>query len=153
VTALLVKLWRLIQGPLQWYLLWLAQAKFMVAVSGVVLNDQGQVLLLRHRFWPEESWGLPGGYIHRAETLEAALAREILEETGYLITPVSLLKINSGYKLRLEVSYLARLNGGSLKLDSREVIEARFFPVDGLPEGVLRAHSELIALACSIASD
>ena len=79
---LLAPLWHRLAGPLQWAVLWLSQAKFMVGVTGVVFDGEGRVLLLRHRFWPEGSWGLPGGYAHRGEELEAALARELREETG-----------------------------------------------------------------------
>jgi len=52
-------------------------------VSGVIQDDQGRGLLLRHRFWPEGSWGTPGGYARRGELLEAALSREGLEEARY----------------------------------------------------------------------
>lgn len=148
MTTVLVKLWRLIQGPLQWYLLWLVHAKFMVGVSGVVVNDQGYILLLRHRYWPAGSWGLPGGYANRGETLEETLVREIKEETGYLVEPQSLLQLTSGYKLRLEVSFTARLVGGSLTLDQRELLEASFFPLDDLPASLLETHRQLILLAC-----
>jgi ADP-ribose pyrophosphatase YjhB (NUDIX family) len=149
MAALLVKLWRLIKGPFQWYLLWLFHDKFMIGVSGVILNEQDQVLLLKHRYWPEGSWGLPGGYAKRGETLEATLAREVKEETGYVVQPLSLLRVGSGYKLRLEVSYLARLVGGSLELDQREVLEAKFFAGDVLPEGLLDTHRDLVTLVFS----
>ncbi len=76
------RLWHWLGGGLQWRLLWLTQAKFMVSVAGVVRDDTGRVLLLRHRFWLDGSWGLPGGYAHGAERLEDALERELREETG-----------------------------------------------------------------------
>jgi len=147
MTSLLVRLWRLMSGSWQWYMLWLANPKFIIGVSGVVLNEQDQVLLLRHRFWTEGSWGLPSGYAHRGETLEDTLCREVREETGYIITTSSLLRIVSGYRLRLEVSYRACLVGGTLRLDPREVVEARFFSPQELPDGLLRSHRELIDLA------
>ncbi len=48
---LLAKLWRLLRGTPQWYILWFAHAKFVIGVSGVILNEHNQILLLRHRFW------------------------------------------------------------------------------------------------------
>ncbi|MBV9708808.1 MAG: NUDIX domain-containing protein [Chloroflexi bacterium] len=149
MTGLLVKTWRLMRGPLQWYALWLAHHKFIIGVSGVVLDDQQRVLLLRHRYWKPGSWGLPSGYAERNEKLEGTLCRELREETGYHMQVQSLLRIVSGYKLRLEVSYIGHIRGGELQLDSKEVIEARFFALHELPEGLLPSHRELIALAFS----
>jgi 8-oxo-dGTP diphosphatase len=142
-----VKIRRAIAGVWQWYLLWLLHDKFMIGVSGVVLNERNQILLLKHRYWPEGSWGLPGGYAKKGERLEDTLAREVKEETGYTIEVLSLLKLASGYKLRLEVHYLARMVGGDLQLDEREVLEAKFFSPDELPIGLLAPNHEIISLA------
>lgn len=119
----------------------------MIGVSGVVLNERNQILLLKHRYWPEGSWGLPGGYAKKGERLEDTLAREVKEETGYTIEVLSLLKLASGYKLRLEVHYLARMVGGDLQLDQREIMEAKFFSPDDLPTGLLAPNREIISLA------
>ena len=144
---LLARLWHRLGGGMQWRLLWLTQAKFMVSVAGVVHDDRGHVLLLRHRFWPRGSWGLPGGYAHGAERLEDALARELREETGCRIEEPRLLRVNSGYRLRIEVVFTARLTGGPTRLDAREVLAAELFPPDALPAGLLRSHRELIRAA------
>lgn len=147
MNSLLVKIWRLLRGTPQWYILWLAHRKFIIGVSGVVVNEQGHILLLRHRFWRPGSWGLPSGYVNRSEKLEEALRREVREETGYEIQVTRFLRLMSGFRLRLEVSYLGKLNGGTFRLDPKEVIEARFFPKETLPEGLLPSHREIIALA------
>jgi 8-oxo-dGTP diphosphatase len=148
-ARLLARAWHALAGPLQWWALWLSQAKFMVAVAGVLFDEHDRVLLLRHRFWPEGSWGLPGGYAHRGETLEAALARELREETGATLADVRLLRVVSGYRLRVEVFYSARLTGGLRRLDPAEVLAAEFFPVDALPPGLLRTHRSLIDQAAA----
>ncbi|MFD0478440.1 NUDIX hydrolase [Nonomuraea thailandensis] len=62
MKRLIARLWRGMRGSTQWRLLYLSQAKFMVGVTGVVRDRDGNVLLLRHRFWPEHrQWGLPTG--------------------------------------------------------------------------------------------
>jgi 8-oxo-dGTP diphosphatase len=147
VASLLARLWGLLGGALRWRILWLAHAKFIVGVGGVTLDDSGRVLLLRHRFWSAGAWGLPGGYANAGERLEDALAREVREETGYAIRVGALVRVVSGYRLRVEATYAARLVGGTLALDGREILEARFFPVDRLPEGLLASHRDLIRLA------
>jgi len=150
---LIARLWHALGGGVQWRLLWLTQPKFLVSVAGVVHDDQGRILLLRHRFWPAGSWGLPGGYAHSAERLEDALARELREETGCRIDGQRLLRVNSGYRLRVEVVFTARLTGGVTALDRREVLAADFFAPGDLPPGLLRSHRVLIAEAVAEAGD
>jgi len=147
MARLLAGVWHRLRGTLQWYLLWLIHHKFVVGVSGVVLDDQQRVLLLQHRFWRPGSWGLPSGYANRGEHLEDTLRREVHEETGYHIEVTDLIRMVSGYKLRLEVSYLGRITGGQRSLDQREILNASFFPVDALPDGLLRSHRDIIRTA------
>jgi 8-oxo-dGTP diphosphatase len=146
-VRLLARLWHRLGGGLQWRLLWLTQPKFLVGVAGVVRDDRGRVLLLRHRFWPEGSWGLPGGYAKGGEHLEDALARELREETGCRIDDQRLLRVISGYRTRVEVVFTARLATSPSDLDGREVLAAELFTPEALPAGLLRGHHELIRLA------
>jgi ADP-ribose pyrophosphatase YjhB (NUDIX family) len=54
-------------------------------VSAVVWSDgQGSPLLLMQRS-DNGAWGLPGGYVELGESVAAATAREVLEETGVQI--------------------------------------------------------------------
>ena len=145
MNRLIARMWRLIHGPLQWRLLWLAHAKFMIGVTGIVRDHDGQVLLLRHRLWPEgRQWGLPTGYAKAGESFQDTIAREVREETGLTVAVGELASVRSGYKLRVEVAYEAIHVGGALKLSSLEVIDARWFAPDTLPSGVLDAHLALI---------
>jgi ADP-ribose pyrophosphatase YjhB (NUDIX family) len=142
----LFQLWRRLRGNWQWRALWLVNSKFMVSVAGVVLDDQGQVLLQRHRHWVPDVWGLPGGIVHGGETLEAAFAREVREETGLNVTDVQLVRVVSGYRLRLEVFFRARVTGETiLLLQESEVSEARFFSTEALPENILPQQRTIIS--------
>lgn len=146
MKRLIARLWRALRGPLQWRVLWLAHAKFMVGVTGVVRDDQGRVLLLRHRMWPpERQWGLPTGYAVKGEEFAQTVVREVREETGLEVKAGRLVHLKSGFKLRVEVAYEAVLVGGELKIDSFEILEARWFSPDELPEGMQESHQLLIA--------
>ena len=54
----------------------------IVGVGGVIV-DNGQIVLIRRGHEPMKGhWSLPGGGVDVGETLEEAVAREVLEETG-----------------------------------------------------------------------
>ncbi len=58
----------------------------IVGVGAVIVQD-GAVLLVKRRYPPLAGcWSLPGGTVEVGETLEGALAREMLEETGLEVT-------------------------------------------------------------------
>jgi 8-oxo-dGTP diphosphatase len=145
VHRLIARLWHRIRGPWQWRVLWFTNAKFMIGVTGVVRDQDGRVLLLRHRMWPEgRQWGLPTGYARARETFQETVAREVREETGLRVAVGDLVRVRSGYRLRAEVAYEARHLGGQLRLNSLEILEARWCTPDDLPAGVIDGHLALI---------
>ena len=53
---------------------------------GAVIVDDGRVLLVKRKYEPlAGQWSLPGGAVDVGETLEEAVAREMLEETGLVV--------------------------------------------------------------------
>ncbi|HWZ87716.1 MAG TPA: NUDIX domain-containing protein [Polyangiaceae bacterium] len=59
----------------------------IVTVGAIISRPDGKILLVRTHKW-HDRLGVPGGKIEYGETQEAALAREILEETGLVIFDV-----------------------------------------------------------------
>jgi 8-oxo-dGTP diphosphatase len=66
-----------------------------VGVKLLIKNGQGKYLFVRRApsFKPgeEQKWDIPGGRIEPDEPLEAALAREVREETGLTVSMARLL--------------------------------------------------------------
>lgn len=56
-----------------------------VGIGGVIVHE-GRVVLVKRRFEPlAGQWSIPGGAVEVGETLEACVAREMAEETGYVV--------------------------------------------------------------------
>jgi ADP-ribose pyrophosphatase YjhB (NUDIX family) len=51
-----------------------------VSVAGIVVNDEGKVLVIRRR--DNNHWEPPGGILELDETFEEGVRREVHEETG-----------------------------------------------------------------------
>ena len=101
--AVAAALWRRAGGRLQWRLVRWGNATFLVGLTGVVLDPQGRVLVLEHRYWMGNACGLPSGYAVRRETWERGLAREVREETGLEVADVTVVRVRSGFEGRIEV--------------------------------------------------
>lgn len=56
-------------------------------VGALIFNGQGEVLMIKTHKWSHK-WGIPGGKIKLNEPSEAALHREVMEETGLALTDV-----------------------------------------------------------------
>jgi phosphoglycolate phosphatase len=61
-------------------------------VGALILNQKGEMLLIRTHKWSHR-WGIPGGKIKRGETCEAALIREIAEETALKLRDIEFVMV------------------------------------------------------------
>ena len=145
MTGLVTGVWRLLSGRVRWWVLWAAHAKYVIGVTGVVRDQHGRVLLLRHRMWtPRRPWGLPTGFAASGEEFPHTVVREVKEETGLDVAPGRLVRVVSGFRLRAEVAYEAEFLGGTLQLDPMEILEAGWLSPEELPEGLQESHRALI---------
>ncbi|MAP38718.1 MAG: DNA mismatch repair protein MutT [Dehalococcoidia bacterium] len=101
----------------------------------VLVSDSDNLLFVRRAIEPMLGrWSFPSGYVDRGEAVEHAAVREVREETNLDVETTGLLGVYSsnGSPVAL-VAYAARVTGGVLRAGD-EAQDARFFPVDALPE-------------------
>ena len=99
-------------------------------------------LLLIKRLIPpfQGSWALPGGYVLPGESLEAAVERELSEETGVSINYLEQLytfgTVNRDPRGRVvTVAYYGLVRPGAFQVKaSTDAQDAQWFPIDDLPE-------------------
>ena len=110
---------------------------FSVGVGGLVVNDAGQVLLVRLNYsQSKDKWMFPGGYVDEREMLQQAVIREVKEEAGIEADPLGVV----GVRHRLDetrnvyVVFLMRYVSGSPTADGIEVSDARFWDVCQIQE-------------------
>lgn len=95
---------------------------------GAIVVDRDRVLLVERGQEPLKGiWSLPGGAVEAGETLEEAVRREVREETGLEIEPLSLAAVferimpdangRTEYHYVL-IDYLCRVTGGELRAAS-----------------------------------
>ncbi len=56
-----------------------------VAVGGLIIKNERVLLVKRGKAPDKGLWAVPGGSVHLGETLQAAVEREVLEETGVVV--------------------------------------------------------------------
>lgn len=114
----------------------LAHAHFTVTAGGLIFNDTGQVLLLKHRFRAGSGWGLPGGFLEAGEQPLEALKRELREEIGVEVETADIFASRSFKRPRqVEVLFRCRITGVA-KPRTMEVERAEWFSIESLPEGL-----------------
>lgn len=129
--------------PLQYVLI----PHFRCGVSGIIQNDRGEILLLRHTYRNTYPWGLPGGFMQHGEQPDAALRRELSEEIGLAVALSPVWYVYVDERQIVNVIFRGQSAGGECR-PSAEISEARFFPPHALPallpdqEALLRRHAE-----------
>jgi len=131
---------------------------------GAVIIESGRVLLIKRGHAPlKGEWSLPGGALELGETLEEGICREVLEETGLIVEPISTIevfdRISRDGEGRIQyhyvlVDYLCRLTGGTLACatdaaDARWATLQELGPIAPFTAEVIRKAFQMAGLPSS----
>jgi ADP-ribose pyrophosphatase YjhB (NUDIX family) len=119
-----------------------SQTAFTVSVAAIITNNDNQVLLLDHVLRIGSGWGIPGGFIERAEQFEDGLRREIREETGLELENITILQTRT-LDRHIEALFRATATGEAL-VKSREIKQVKWFTIESIPENMSCAHKSII---------
>ena len=106
-----------------------------LATAVIVLIHKGdEVLLVRAKNFRRDFFGLVAGFVETGETLEEAVAREALEETGVTITNIRYFASQPWpYPSGLMVGFTADYLSGEIQLQKAELSDGGWFGRDNLP--------------------
>ncbi len=114
-----------------------------VAVAAVVGNDDGEILLT-HR--TDGFWLYPVGWADVGYSPSEVAVKEVYEETGMEVEPVSVIALVDGLRLGFariplySIVFHCRLLGGELRGHPLETQAVGFFARDNLPQPLAGAH-------------
>src|SRR4051812_40029990 len=115
--------------------------RFAVTAGGVITDDRGRVLLLKHRFRPGSGWGVPGGFLEKGEEAADALRRELREEIGMEITNLKLVTTNTFRKPKqVEIIFLCQAVNDAEEFNY-EIQTAAWFAPDALPPELSKSQA------------
>ena len=93
-----------------------------VVVGAIILNTDNKVLICRSTKY-NKKFIIPGGHIELGEEMEAALKREVMEETGLNIYDIELFSLKDSLKSSdldkhfIFIDYLCRTDSSEVKLN------------------------------------
>lgn len=120
----------------------------------MLIKHKNQYLLGRGHNFKQGSYSALAGFVEPGETLEAAVQRETLEETGVLVGEVNYLMSQPWpFPSTLMIGAIGDALSTQLRLDENEIEDARWFGVEEIKQMIAQTHARGFCLppAMSIA--
>jgi NAD+ diphosphatase len=104
------------------------------AIIVLVTDDQDRALLGRNEAWPEGRYSTLAGFVEPGESLEAAVRREVLEETGVVVGSEIEYAGSQPWPLpsSLMLGFFAKASNFDIEVDADEIAEAKWFTREDL---------------------
>lgn len=116
----------------------MSEQLFHVGIKAVIINDAGELLLVREAKHDTAYWDVPGGRVEPGENFMATLSRELREEIAvdFRDTPTHFATVLSNKQIPTKngqvslvlVAYSVRLAAGSRPKPSEAGIELQWLP-------------------------
>lgn len=127
----------------------------MPAVAAIVRDSIGRILVQQKH---DGTWSLPAGAVEPGESPAQAVIREVMEETGLVVTPTKIRAVLGGPSCRVryanqdEVEYVVTVFecavlGGGLLDEGDETKQLAYFPPESLPDLAFQYPRELFSSA------
>lgn len=101
----------------------------------VLVRKEKEVLLVHAKNFRTDHYGLVAGFVETGETLEEAVHREVMEETGLHIKNLKYFASQPWpYPCGLMVGFTADYDGGKIHLQRSELTKGSWFDKDHLPQ-------------------
>jgi NAD+ diphosphatase len=101
----------------------------------VLVEHHGKALLARSPRFKEGLYSVLAGFVEPGEALEDAVRREIKEEAGIDVKNIRYFGSQPWpFPDSLMVGFTAEYAGGDIKIDDNEILDARWFSADNMPE-------------------
>lgn len=101
-----------------------------------LIEHDGKILMIRNSYG-RKYWTFPGGYVEKNESPKEGAIREAHEEVGIRVADATLLgsyASNREYKRDMVHCFYAKVTSPEYTIDPIEIAEAKWFPLDQLPE-------------------
>lgn len=116
---------------------------FSIGARAIVQDDEGRILLVQRN--DNSEWVMPAGSIELEESILDCVKREVFEETGLTVLSAHPIAIYSEPRFSFVTTYgdpyqmmsivfMVDRWTGELQRNTNETTDARFFPLDDLPE-------------------
>jgi len=100
----------------------------------VLVEREGKILLARHSYRNQDMFSCLAGFLEHGETLEQCVAREVPEEVGIEVKNIRYAGSQSWpYPDQFMIAFHAEWASGDIQVDPAELLEARWFDRDCLP--------------------
>lgn len=110
-----------------------------IGVDGALINRDSAILLVRRR--DTGLWAMPGGAVEIGERPSIAVAREVAEETGLVMTPTRVVGVYDNWMDRREVAHhlyhiviAGQASGGEIHPQASEILEVKWVLPQDLPD-------------------